>query len=367
MFSATTARLEHVLVFGYDAPVTSADVETAPHCLVEQDGHKLVVTMNRPEARNALSGEMLAIMDEAWDRVNDDPEIRVCILTGAGGYFCAGMDLKAADQKPPSESFESGEFDPTVIKPLLKGFRLTKPLIAAVEGPAIAGGTEILQGTDIRVAGESAKFGVSEARWSLYPMGGSAVRLPRQIPYTVAADLLLTGRHILAPEAKELGLIGHVVPDGAGAGQGARARRPDRGQRPARRPGHPAGRCATPRASTRTTAGPTTPGSAPPSSPPTDAKEGPRAFAERRPARLRRAADSDRGDRQRPPRLEGERRAGADPGDRDLVEDVRGRCSRRTTVAVQSVPVPARPRRRGAGRRRGPRPGAAGASRVRRA
>ncbi|MGA8256367.1 MAG: crotonase/enoyl-CoA hydratase family protein [Nocardioides sp.] len=186
----------------------------AAHCLVEQDGHKLIVTMNRPERRNALSSEMLRIMEDAWDRVNSDPEIRVCILTGAGGFFCAGMDLKTADAKPPSESFESGEFDPSVIKGLLKGFRLTKPLIAAVEGPAIAGGTEILQGTDIRVAGESAKFGIAEARWSLYPMGGSAVRLPRQIPYTVAADLLLTGRPILAPEAKELGLIGHVVPDG---------------------------------------------------------------------------------------------------------------------------------------------------------
>jgi enoyl-CoA hydratase len=146
--------------------------------------------------------------------VNDDPEIRVCILTGAGGYFCAGLDLKAANKKPPSESFESGEFDPTVIKSLLKGFRLTKPLIAAVEGPAIAGGTEILQGTDIRIAGESARFGVAEARWSLYPMGGSAVRLPRQIPYTIAMDLLLTGRAIRAPEAKEIGLIGTVVPDG---------------------------------------------------------------------------------------------------------------------------------------------------------
>jgi enoyl-CoA hydratase len=186
----------------------------APHCLVEQVDHTLVVTMNRPEARNALSGEMLAIMSEAWDRVNTDPGIRVCILTGAGGYFCAGADLKSMSQRPPSESFESGEFDPSVIKGLLKGFRLTKPLIAAVEGPAIAGGTEILQGTDIRVAGESAKFGVSEPRWGLYPMGGSAVRLVRQVPYTVAADLLLTGRHILAPEAKEIGLIGHVVPDG---------------------------------------------------------------------------------------------------------------------------------------------------------
>jgi len=186
----------------------------APHCLVEQDGHKLIVTMNRPEARNALSGEMLAIMEEAWDRVNSEESIRACILTGAGGAFCAGMDLKAATKHSPEDSFKAG-FDPARIKGLLKGFRLTKPLIAAVEGAAIAGGTEILQGTDIRVAGESARFGVAEARWSLYPLGGSAVRLPRQIPYTVALDLLLTGRHIQAAEAREIGLIGHVVPDGA--------------------------------------------------------------------------------------------------------------------------------------------------------
>jgi enoyl-CoA hydratase len=101
-----------------------------------------------------------------------------------------------------------------VIEPLLKGRRLTKPLIAAVEGPAIAGGTEILQATDIRVAGQSARFGISEARWGLFPLGGSAVRLTRQIPYTLAADLLLTGRHITAAEALSMGLIGHVVPDG---------------------------------------------------------------------------------------------------------------------------------------------------------
>ena len=83
-----------------------------------------------------------------------------------------------------------------------------------MEGPAVAGGTEILQACDIRVAGTSARFGVSEARWGLFPLGGSAVRLPRQIPYTVAADLLLTGRHITAAEALSIGLIGHVVPDG---------------------------------------------------------------------------------------------------------------------------------------------------------
>ncbi len=185
-----------------------------PHALVEQEGNTLVVTMNRPEKKNALSGEMLEILSDAWDRVNEDDDIRVCILTGAGGAFCAGADLSGMTQTHPSERFSGGTFDPSRIKSLLKGFRLTKPLIAAVEGPAIAGGTEILQGTDIRVAGQSARFGVSEVRWALYPLGGSAVRLPRQIPYTVAADLLLTGRHIQAPEAQSLGLIGHVVPDG---------------------------------------------------------------------------------------------------------------------------------------------------------
>ena len=188
--------------------------DSAPHCLVEQEGHTLVVTMNRPEAKNALSGPMMEVMTEAWERVNSDPDIRVAILTGAGGAFCAGADLKAMGSSHPGDSFSGGGWDLSVIKSLLKGFRLTKPLIAAVEGPAIAGGTEILQATDIRVAGESARFGVSEPRWGLYPLGGSAVRLTRQIPYTVAADLLLTGRHITAREALGIGLVGHVVPDG---------------------------------------------------------------------------------------------------------------------------------------------------------
>src|ERR687887_590117 len=182
------------------------------HCLVEQRGHVLVVTMNRPEARNALSGPMLAGMSAAWNRVDDDPEIRVCVLTGAGGAFCAGADLKAMTASHPGDSARS--LDLSVIDSLLKGRRLLKPLIAAVEGPAIAGGTEILQATDIRVAGESAKFGVSEPRWGLFPLGGSAVRLVPPSSFTIAADLLLTGRHISAMEAKEIGLIGHVVPDG---------------------------------------------------------------------------------------------------------------------------------------------------------
>jgi enoyl-CoA hydratase len=185
-----------------------------PHALIERRGHVLIVTMNRPQARNALSGPMMELMRQAWDTVDSDPEIRVCVLTGAGGAFCAGADLKAMTSSHPGDRFQGGDLDVSVIEPLLKGRRLSKPLIAAVEGPAVAGGTEILQATDIRVAGEGARFGISEARWGLFPLGGSAVRLVRQLPYTVAADLLLTGRHITAAEALSIGLIGHVVPDG---------------------------------------------------------------------------------------------------------------------------------------------------------
>lgn len=193
---------------------TASTESEAPHCLVERHSAVLVVTMNRPKVRNALSSDMMAIMREAWNQVDEDSSIRAAILTGAGGAFCAGADLKAMASTHPGDSFAGGGWDLSVIEPLLKGRRLTKPLIAAVEGPAIAGGTEILQATDIRVAGTSAKFGVSEARWGLFPLGGSAVRLPRQIPYTLAAEILLTGRHLTAEEAHSIGLIGSVVPDG---------------------------------------------------------------------------------------------------------------------------------------------------------
>jgi enoyl-CoA hydratase len=162
---------------------------------------------------------MFVIMADAWMAASADDDVRCIILTGADGNFCAGADLRAM----AGDADESGEVDvearvtadPDIFwKGLLKTYRPTKPVIAAVEGVAIAGGTEILQGTDIRVAGESATFGVSEARWSLYPMGGSAVRLRRQIPYTIAADILLTGKHISASEALSYGLVGYVVPDG---------------------------------------------------------------------------------------------------------------------------------------------------------
>ena len=195
-------------------PAGTEPPSAGPHCLVEQQGHTLIVTLNRPKALNAITPEMTAIMRDAWDRVDGDPEIRACVLTGAGGAFCAGADLKAMTVDHPGDAFSGGGADLSRIEGLLKGRRLIKPLIAAVEGVAIAGGTEILQATDVRVAGRSARFGVSEARWGLFPLGGSAVRLPRQIPYTVAADILLTGRHLRAPEALAIGLIGHVVEDG---------------------------------------------------------------------------------------------------------------------------------------------------------
>ena len=190
-----------------------------PDALVEKDGHILTVTMNRPARLNAMTLQMFSRMADAWQQASDDDEIRVCILTGAEGNFSSGMDLRAmSGDVAATDDLDVTERMKTdtdfIYRGLLKTYRPTKPVIAAVEGNAIAGGTEILQGTDIRVAGEGARFGVSEARWSLYPMGGSAVRLARQIPYTEAADILLTGRHIMAPEAKQLGLIGHVVPDG---------------------------------------------------------------------------------------------------------------------------------------------------------
>lgn len=189
----------------------------APHLLVEQEGPTLVVTMNRPERMNALSPEMFALLYDAWRRASEDDAIRSVILTGAGGDFCSGMDLKSLSgaDGDADEFAERMKREPDLpFKALLRGYRPTKPLIAAVEGNAIAGGTEILQGTDVRVAAESARFGVSEVRWGLYPMAGSAVRLRRQIPYTHAAEILLTGKHLSAREALELGLVGRVVSDG---------------------------------------------------------------------------------------------------------------------------------------------------------
>jgi enoyl-CoA hydratase len=187
------------------------------HCLLERDGHVLVVTLNRPEAKNALSSGMLFGMYSAWRMLDDDPDLRVAILTGKGDVFCAGADLKAmGGGGERDEEFQKhmAEVPDLHWQALLRHNRPMKPIIAAVEGYAVAGGTEILQGTDIRVAGEGAIFGVTEARRGLFPLGGSSVRLRRQIPYTLAAEILLTGRHVTAQEALAFGLIGRVVPTG---------------------------------------------------------------------------------------------------------------------------------------------------------
>ncbi|HZS41554.1 MAG TPA: crotonase/enoyl-CoA hydratase family protein [Polyangia bacterium] len=188
----------------------------ADHLLVEKHGHIVTVTMNRPEARNAFSPEMMARLADAWDLIDGDDEVRVAILTGAGGHFSAGADLKLMASGWTDEKWSPRfKADPDLHwKALLRHYRLKKPLIAAVEGTAIAGGTEILQATDIRVAAQGARFGVAEARWGLFPLGGSTVRLRRQVPYTVAMDLLLTGRQLTADEALRIGLVGRVVQNG---------------------------------------------------------------------------------------------------------------------------------------------------------
>ena len=188
--------------------------------LMDRDGPVVVLTMNRPTRRNAMTLAMFGRLADAWDEIDADETIRACILTGAGDHFCAGMDLRAmAGDVDATDDYDVAgrmERDGTgwIYDGLLKTRHPRVPIIAAVEGNAIAGGTEILQGTEIRVAGKGATFGVSEARWSLYPGGGSAVRLARQIPFTEAADILLTGKHVTAGEARAIGLIGQVVPDG---------------------------------------------------------------------------------------------------------------------------------------------------------
>ncbi len=190
-----------------------------PAVLVEKDEHVLIVTLNRPEKRNAVNSEVMCRLYDAWLRLDEDDDLRCAILTGVGKTFCAGMDLseipKLRSGKPDNEYMERVMKEPEVIfGAWLKTYRPTKPVILAVEGFARAGGTEILQGTDIRVAGQSAMFGVTEVQRGLFPMAGSAVRLRRQLPYAIAAEMLLVGDDLPAARALELGLINHVVPDG---------------------------------------------------------------------------------------------------------------------------------------------------------
>ena len=190
-----------------------------PAVIVEEDGPILLVTLNRPEKKNAVNCEAMCRLYDAWVRLDEQDELRVAILTGRGDTFCAGMDLSEIGKMragiADNEWMERVKKEPHVIfGGWLKTYRPTKPVILAAEGFALAGGTEILQGTDIRVAGESAKFGVTEVQRGLFPMAGSAVRLRRQIPYAIAAEMLLAGDDLSARRAFDLGLVNHVVPDG---------------------------------------------------------------------------------------------------------------------------------------------------------
>ncbi len=194
---------------------------TDPALLVERDRHTVTLTMNRPQVKNSLNPEMLCRLADAWEMVDGDADVRAVILTGAAGDFCAGADLdklvgRMMQNLPPEDEYEARcreDFN-VIFRGLLRSHQLRKPLIAAIEGYCIAGGTEILQATDIRVAGESAVFGISEVKWGLFPQGGSTIRLRRQIPYTKAMEMLLTGDQYAARDALSFGLIGSVVPDG---------------------------------------------------------------------------------------------------------------------------------------------------------
>ncbi len=179
----------------------------------ERRGHVLVITINRPEARNALNGAAARALAAAADELDADGDLRVGVLTGAGGTFCAGMDLKAwmTGDKPMIEGRGFGGI--TITPP-------RKPLVAAVEGYALAGGFELMLACDLVVAAEGSKFGVPEVKRALVAGGGAALLLPQRIPYPVAMELLLTGDQFTAARAAELGLVNRVVADG-GALDGA--------------------------------------------------------------------------------------------------------------------------------------------------
>jgi enoyl-CoA hydratase len=174
----------------------------------------LVITLNRPDARNAVNGALAQGVADALDRLDADDDLRIGILTGAGKGFSSGMDLKA---------FVSGE------RPWVEGRGFAgivqrasrKPLVAAVEGFAVAGGFEIALACDLIVAGRDARFGIPEVKRSLVAAGGALIRLPKRIPYHVAMELALTGDPIGAERAYEVGIVNRIAEPG-GALEAAR-------------------------------------------------------------------------------------------------------------------------------------------------
>ncbi len=187
--------------------------------LFEKKDGVAVITYNRPQKKNALTPEMLVRLSDAWTEFRDDDALRVAVLTGNGDTFCSGADLGRlipllTKARPPDDEWDQRMLaDPAIFqKAILRSFELWKPVIAAVNGAALAGGCETLQGTDIRIAAPEASFGLPEPKRGIVPGGGSLVRLVRQIPYVRAMQILLTGDAIPAAQALEFGFINEVVP-----------------------------------------------------------------------------------------------------------------------------------------------------------
>ncbi|MFC9612743.1 crotonase/enoyl-CoA hydratase family protein [Streptomyces sp. NPDC056938] len=176
---------------------------------VERRGHVTTVVLSRPEVRNAVDGPTAAELAAAFKEFDADESARVAVLWGEGGTFCAGADLKAIGTERGNRVAEEGDgpMGPTRL-------RLSKPVIAAVSGHAVAGGLELALWCDLRVAEEDAVFGVFCRRWGVPLIDGGTVRLPRLIGESRAMDLILTGRPVPAPEAYAIGLANRLVPPG---------------------------------------------------------------------------------------------------------------------------------------------------------
>ena len=184
----------------------SEEASTDNSVLTERRGRILIITINRPEAKNSVNAAVSHGLAAATDQLDDDPALSVGILTGAGGSFCAGMDLKA---------FARGEN--VVVKGRGLGFTErppVKPIIAAVEGFALAGGTELALATDLIVAAKNSAFGIPEVKRGLVAAGGGLLRLPQRIPYQIAMELALTGDNLPAERAHELGLVNLLAEPG---------------------------------------------------------------------------------------------------------------------------------------------------------
>jgi len=181
-------------------------------CRVERDGHVLVVTLDRPEVRNALHRAASDELDQVWAAFEADAELRVGILTGSGDKsFSAGYDMKESGTPPKGSDFLA-QRHPRGLGALTLRYDLTKPLIAAVNGFALGGGFELALACDIIVAAEHAEFGFPEPRVGRMALEGGMHRLARSIPLKTAMAMLLTGRRIGADEAHRIGLVSEVVP-----------------------------------------------------------------------------------------------------------------------------------------------------------